>query len=830
MTDYILQITLQSPLTSSAGEGRVGLVDRDIAFDDLGLPILPGRRLKGLWREAYCDVVDALTLCKRKEIIDPEQIFGKIGQKHNKDEVYMHVGTAELHEPKASSLKEWLEYFQHPSIQSNLQPDDVVQHFTSVRAQTSIHRQTGTALENTYRLTRNLKAGWVFWAPVRFVEPPTEDVLTALVLGAAALQRMGIARTRGLGKVRCRFICKLTDRVLSSTTLPSISLNDSVDLSQTQKDRETELTNVTERKNTTEQMSKTSEELTTDNQCLNSTTPTHILRYQLTLREQMVILTADGDPNTVMTRQEIPGNNVLGAAAWKYLRQTDKAPEEDETFRHAFLDGGLRFLTAYPEAIDTQQRMIPIPHSIREFKKSKAAIVDFLKQPPSNLVNQPTKRLSRHHGRIDRKGLETQAVKTKHNYHHARAANDRSIGRARGNEAEDGSAFFGYVAIQADQTFQGAVLGAMCDLAKLQKWLPTGSLIRVGRSRSAQYGETEFKWIGNIKKLDKHAEWSGFLSQNPPPDLGRRLIITTLSPMLTVNDCGHPDLCFPKQELASVMGWNAVELTLSSSYTRTGVIGGYNSHLCLPKQQLPVIDAGSVFEFKLPQSLNENDQKKLLKLEQNGLGLRKNEGYGRVAVNRQGDINFTREIQLDAPEQQKRRDAPDGQITPEVQELLEGIVLRRCLVEMQAFAIKAGNLIVEQIPSNQLPSNALLGQFRIFLQQDNFDKNSKEFLNLAEEKFTKYQINIRTLRIPELQNQLTLFDLFSGLWRKRKSITRQLAGNQTKGVFESDYDNTQLAIINKLESGNNKEMCVMFYNHLLTALHREPQLQKTETQ
>ena len=106
MTDYILEITLQSPLTSSAGEGRVGLVDRDVAFDDLGLPILPGRRLKGLWREAYCDVIDTLALCKReKEIICPDQIFGKTGQKRNKDDAYMHVGNAELHKPEASSFK-----------------------------------------------------------------------------------------------------------------------------------------------------------------------------------------------------------------------------------------------------------------------------------------------------------------------------------------------------------------------------------------------------------------------------------------------------------------------------------------------------------------------------------------------------------------------------------------------------------------------------------------------------------------------------------------------------------------------------------------------------
>ena len=63
MTSYVLEITLRTPLTSAAGEGRVGLVDRDVVFDDYELPILPGRRIKGLWSEAYQEVVDAWTLC-----------------------------------------------------------------------------------------------------------------------------------------------------------------------------------------------------------------------------------------------------------------------------------------------------------------------------------------------------------------------------------------------------------------------------------------------------------------------------------------------------------------------------------------------------------------------------------------------------------------------------------------------------------------------------------------------------------------------------------------------------------------------------------------------
>ena len=204
MTEYTLQVTLQSPLTSAAGEGRVGVVDRDVAFDDLGLPILPGRRLKGLWREAYRDVADAWELCGESPI-SVERIFGESGQKPGDGDACLYVANAELQE--ASSLRKWLNYLQHPKIQK-LHPDDVVQHFATVRAQTAIDRHTGVAKKDTLRLTRTLKTGLVFQARVRFFEPPGNALLNALSLGAAALQHMGTARTRGLGKVCCRLLVR----------------------------------------------------------------------------------------------------------------------------------------------------------------------------------------------------------------------------------------------------------------------------------------------------------------------------------------------------------------------------------------------------------------------------------------------------------------------------------------------------------------------------------------------------------------------------------------------------------------------------------------------
>ena len=286
MTDYFLEITLLSPLTSSAGEGRVGLVDRDIAFDDLGLPILPGRRLKGVWREAYRDVVDAWELCDEK-LTPAEDIFGKTGEKPDDGKSGIHVGNAELHEPKASSLKEWLAYLQQPGVQSNLRPDDVVQHFTDVRAQTAMDRDTGSALENTFRLTRTLKAGWVFWAPVHFAIPSDDALLTALVLGAAALQHIGTARTRGLGKVSCRFICGLTEKVLGSNTLPLIDSASIAQLSQTSETEDVGGDNEVEDVDCTAEQIQSSENQTTDSHCSCCATSSYLLRYRLTLRERL---------------------------------------------------------------------------------------------------------------------------------------------------------------------------------------------------------------------------------------------------------------------------------------------------------------------------------------------------------------------------------------------------------------------------------------------------------------------------------------------------------------------------------------------------------------
>lgn len=790
MTNYVLEITLESPLTSADGEGRIGLVDRDVAFDDMGLPILPGRRLKGLWREAYRDVIDAWQQCGQSAI-PVEQIFGDTGQSPGNGDACIQIANAELKE--ASCLKEWLQYLQHHKIQ-RLHTDDVVHHYATVRAQTAIDRETGSAKENTLRLTRTLRAGLVFWAPVRFaVASPDPELKNALALGATALQYMGTARTRGLGRVRCRLL-ELGQSGQSSDLTPTLNQNVLPSIAGP----------------ATSQPGQGTGTPTQTSASSHLGTPTHLLRYRLTLTAAAVIPGSDGDPNTVVTRQDIPGSNMLGAAAWHYLNQANHTPT-DPDFHHAFLKGGLRFLTAYPEAADTQQRLLPIPHSIRKFKDTES-LIDFVVQTPGNV---PTKRLDRQHAKIGNGSLETQSVKIERNYHHARALEDRRIGRALGAQVAGGGALFTYEAIQAGQSFQGAILGSEYDLENLKTWLQSLTSVSIGRSRSAQYGKADFEWIDDVPQaLSGVTEWEGFNTGQAVATSDKSLIITTLSPLLAVNDKGHPEPHFPKQELAAALGMNASDLTLSASYTRTEVIGGYHSHLRLPRQQWPAIAPGSVFVFKISQSLDEIGENRLIKLEHEGLGLRKGEGYGRIAVNRHGHFDLEVENQLDNPED-AFIDPPVSEISEDITELMRSVIRTRCITEI----LETAGTVAGQIEN--IPSNSLLGRLRLLLQHD--PDVAVERLNSlrkpAKDALTNCRIRTEGLTISELPN--TLYAVFEQAWTHPNTLTERLIERQaTKLLEDGDADDTRQTLINQLVANDSKQIFKMFLDQLLTVLYR----------
>ncbi|MBR3314560.1 MAG: hypothetical protein IKG18_10520 [Atopobiaceae bacterium] len=53
---YELTIALKSDLCSGSGDGFSSGIDTDVCYDTKGIPIIPGRRIKGCLREAALDI------------------------------------------------------------------------------------------------------------------------------------------------------------------------------------------------------------------------------------------------------------------------------------------------------------------------------------------------------------------------------------------------------------------------------------------------------------------------------------------------------------------------------------------------------------------------------------------------------------------------------------------------------------------------------------------------------------------------------------------------------------------------------------------------------
>ena len=344
----------------------------------------------------------------------------------------------------------------------------------------------------------------------------------------------------------------------------------------------------------------------------------------------------------------------------------------------------------------------------------------------------------------------------------------------------------------------------------------------------------EFHWIDKEtpKKYNKLVEWDGFLTETPIPILGKRLIITTLSPLLSVNKYGHPDLSFPKYELTNVLGMNSDDLTLKNSYTRSEMIGGYHSHLRLPKQQFPAIDSGSVFVFECPRELDENNRNALNKLEQEGLGFRKGEGFGRIAVNRQVSLSLMIDKRLDDIKNQNKRKTPDGRVPDKIKDILEDIMLRRFIVETKILGYQTAEKIVEQIPKNSIPSNTLIGRLRLILQRSNFKSNTSQFLKIADEKLSKHSIDISKLRIPDLDSKLSMYSLFKELWDNKDTIIEKLLEMNTREFIGKHHKDLTQVIIKNIVEKESEELCVIFFRYLLIAasqivvIHRKPSKRK----
>lgn len=197
---YNVQIQLLSDSLIGATEGYGAIIDKDSVFDEVGLPIIPGKRVKGILR----DETELLTKYK-PIVIQPkddgnnktaiEILFGKAGLT-DKNTKYLSVSNFVLREYEANKT-----YLKYLIQKGDITRSEVIAHFTTLRMMTRID-DDNIATETSLRTIRVLKKGLIFEGELSFDPHYLEDFRSIISL----TRRIGSMRNRGLGNIQCQLI------------------------------------------------------------------------------------------------------------------------------------------------------------------------------------------------------------------------------------------------------------------------------------------------------------------------------------------------------------------------------------------------------------------------------------------------------------------------------------------------------------------------------------------------------------------------------------------------------------------------------------------------
>jgi hypothetical protein len=206
-----IQIKLLSDTTFGRGDGVAGLVDQEVEHDSYGFPYLRGRTLKGLLSEE-CD--NLIILLKDDVFRHWEDVrnklFGVSGSVIEKNSI-MHVGDACLPEKLREAVGIQIEKErekERDKEQPTLTPTNILYSLTTIRRQTAINPNNGTADSGSLRSARVVMRDRPntlprFTAHLFFDEEPTPYIKALLSVGVLALRHIGSGRNRGRGHVQC---------------------------------------------------------------------------------------------------------------------------------------------------------------------------------------------------------------------------------------------------------------------------------------------------------------------------------------------------------------------------------------------------------------------------------------------------------------------------------------------------------------------------------------------------------------------------------------------------------------------------------------------------
>ncbi len=351
-----LRITLHSDLCASSGSGFGNMIDTDVVLDDLGVPYIPGRRIKGCLRQSAEDLRDYGCDLATGEAI--EKLFGNgngLNGALTVDSAFLpdigEVHSAILNARHSSALKDVASSARIPDL------------FTYVRGSTAM--ENGMAKDGTLRFIRVVSHYSAlhpdrevsFEGCISLSDPALEELLK---LSCQATRHIGSSRNRGLGEVTVEYFAEDTEKIQKL----KIQADGNADR--------------------------------------------YVLEYQLYLDAPMMMPGVENRMTAVSSRA------VIGCLSASWLK-THKA--DDHIFRRLFLNGEVQWKELTPVAHG--KRSIPAPRFLARLKDADTKLVNMLAEQSAAETNQKKKTMEGCFACMDQDGFELLSVPVSSAYHHS---------------------------------------------------------------------------------------------------------------------------------------------------------------------------------------------------------------------------------------------------------------------------------------------------------------------------------------------------------------------------------------------------------------------------
>ncbi len=410
------------------------------------------------------------------------------------------------------------------------------------------------------------------------------------------------------------------------------------------------------------------------------------ITFVVRLLEPLLVSQAEaGEENSAVGLSFIPGSALRGALVARYLRAHPSADLAAEPIaRQLFFDGPVCFLNAYPHC--QGRRTLPRPLSWFTEKSTasddRAVLHDWAVDPDQALTQPkaPT------HAEFCLATDDGQVAC----YESPRQVNVH-ISLENANRRGPENKVYRYDAVAPGEVLSGAIVADDgTDLAPVRELLEPGE-ISLGGAHLAGYGRAL------IAEVTERPAWQECAPGNTSTD--GRLIVTLLSDAILRNEDGQVDGGVDGA-LAAVMG--ITELKAMAAYRRVRVVAGFNRKWSLPLPQAWVVQAGSVFVYRAG-AFDADQMRRQVAL---GIGERRAEGFGRVAVNW-----HTQPVLQRVPV--KPEPLSDVELSPASRALAKQMAQRRLQLLLERRLAEA----VTRLKLSALPQNAQLSRVRTAAQQ-----------------------------------------------------------------------------------------------------------------